>query len=213
MVLVGNIITANDVVADPRYSHLKPDQVTTVLLSQFTLEQKVKFDGDALKLINSIKTEYGTGVSCLIRIYNASGRTLNFQQQGPNWHGHMYKYPPDDAIENGQWSVFLHVKTAGAATGAQSCVIYAIDQEGDDAFLGWEVPWNQSADSSTIYTEVKASGTWPKKESWDSMQTKINNSGQHSSNSTAGKTAAFKSEASIGDDSSPQANYTLSADK
>ena len=68
MVLVGSAITANDVVADPRYSHLKPSDVSTKLLSQYTMEQKVKYDVDALKMINSIKEEYGTGVSSLIRI-------------------------------------------------------------------------------------------------------------------------------------------------
>ena len=211
MVLVGNIITANDVVADPRYSDLKPSDVTTKILSQYTLEQKVKYDDDALKLINSIKEEQGKGVSCLVRIYNASGRALNFSQQGPNWHGHMFKYPPDDTIGNGQWSVFLHAKRDAAATGSQSCVIYAIDQEGLDALLGWYVPWNQLALSPAILAEVKASGTWPNQESWNTMEKKISDSSQHNSNSTAGKTATFKSEASIGDYTSPQANYTLSA--
>lgn len=84
MVLVGNEVTKNDVVADPRYSHLKPEDVTTKLLSSFTIEQEVKYDTDALKIINGIKEEYGTGVSSLIRIYNASGRALSFSKQGPN---------------------------------------------------------------------------------------------------------------------------------
>lgn len=78
--LVGNSITANDVVADPRYSHLKLDEVTTKILSSYTAEQKVKYELDALKLVNSFKEEYGNGVSSLIRIYNASGQTLSFSK-------------------------------------------------------------------------------------------------------------------------------------
>lgn len=122
----------------------------------------------------------------------------------------MYKYPPDGTILNGQWSVFLHVKTAGAATGSESCVIYTVDQEGQDVFLGWMVPWNQSSYSTTVYTEVKASGQWPGRESWDSMVSKIDGSSKTSTATNQGTTAIFKTFGSIGDDTSPLVNYVVS---
>ncbi len=203
MVLVGNVITPNDVVADPRYSHLKPEQVTRELLSQYTREEQVRYDFDALKRINSIKEEYGTGVSALVRIYNASGKTLTFETQGPNWHGHMFKYPPDYTILNGQWSVFLHVKTAGAATGSESSVVYTVDDVNQDVFMGWGVPWNQSEWSSKVYTEVNDRNHWPSVTSWDSMYTKINASKKSSVSFFNGTNCS----ASIGDDTSPVVNY------
>ena len=203
MVLIGNAITPNDVVADPRYSHLEPEDVTRQLLSQYTMEQKAKNDIEATKMINGIKQERGNGVSALVRIYNASGDTLTFEKQGPNWHGHMFKYPPDNQILNGQWSVFLYVHTSGAATGAQSCVIYTIDNVGEDIFMGWMVPWNQSAWSSTVYTEVNKRNQWPSVENWDSMKSKINHSSSSCKNSYNGSC----SDATCGDVTSPIVNF------
>ena len=144
--------------------------------------------------------------------YNASGCTLSFSKQGPNWHGHMYKYPPDTSILNGQWSVFLHVKTAGAAAGSQSCVIYSIEEEGADVFLGWMVPWNQSSWSCTVYADVNKKGHWPDDGSWKNMEKKVNDSSKRCTNSYGGKTARLSSDASIGDDTSPQVNYVISAE-
>ena len=89
---------------------------------------------------------------------------------GYDWHGHMFHYPPDSSIKNGQWSVFLHVKTGGTATGSESCVIYNIQDEGDDVFMGWSVPWNQDSLTNSIYTEVREGGHWPGAGSWDLMQ-------------------------------------------
>ena len=88
MPLVGNEITANDVAADPD-ENIKLQDVTTKILGEYTLKQKVKYDLEATKVINGIKEEYGHGVSSLIRIYNASGCTLTYSKQGPDWHGHM----------------------------------------------------------------------------------------------------------------------------
>lgn len=207
MVLVGNAVTANDVVADPRYSHLKPDQVSTKLLSEYTMELKVKDDFEATKKINSIKEEYKSGVSGLVRIYNASGRTLAFSQLGIDWHGHMYKYPPDDIILNGQWSVFLHVKTAIAPRGSEACVIYSIKEEYCDIFLGWVIPLVQVRTSPTVYTEVNRNGYWSNKEDWDDMKDKTVGSSQHHHNAYL----SFKSEANIGNCSSPLVNFIISS--
>ena len=161
MVIVGNIVTKEDVVLDPRYSKLKPDQVTTKLLSEFTQQQQTKFDFEATKTINGIKEEYGTGVSTLLRIYNTSGRTLRFQKQGPNWSGHMWKYPFDETIGNGQWSVALHVKTSGAARGSVSSVVYRVEDEGDDIFMGWSSPFDHNIYDNQVYVEVKNDNHWP----------------------------------------------------
>ena len=157
MTILGAAITTIDVVADPRYSHYSLHQVPRTILSSYTFEQKGKYDEDSL---NTMKKEFRLDVSSLVRIYNASGRTLHLTNPGYDWHSHIFHYPSDSSIENGQWSVFLHVKTSGAATGSESCVIYNIQDEGDDVFMGWSVPWNQSSLTNNIYTEVRESGHW-----------------------------------------------------
>ena len=211
MTIVGNSITAADVVADPRYSHLKADEVSTKVLSSYTLEQQGSHQTDALKLVNTMKEEFGNGVSCLVCIYNASGRNLSLSGQREDWHGHMFRYPPDTNIANGQWSVFLHVKTSGAATGSEACIIYNISDEGDDVFMGWSVPWNQSSWSNSVYTEVREAGHWPAQANFDYMQNLLEKSAMISESTWGGKTASFKSAAIIADDTSPQVTFTLSA--
>ena len=81
MTILGAAITASDVVADPRYSHYSPNQVPRTVLSSYMLEQKGKYDGESLKLANTMKEEFGVGVSSLVRIYNASGQTLSLAVQ------------------------------------------------------------------------------------------------------------------------------------
>lgn len=213
MVLVGNAITANDVVADPRYSHLKPDQVTTQLLSQYTQEQQQKYDFDALQKINSIKEEYGNGVSSLIRIYNASGRSLRFQQQGPNWSGHMWKYPFDETIMNGQWSVVLHVHTSGAARGSVSCFVYNVESEGDDVFNGWSTPWDRNLYTNCVYTEVRGKDHWPYAGSWDHMYELVSDGGERSTSTWNGQSAKIKSTITTGNASSPVINIIITAEQ
>ena len=209
MVVIGNAVTASHLVADPGYSQLdiRTEQVTTKQLSEFTLKQKSKEDFNALGKVNDIKREYGIGTSSLVRIYNASGHTLSFRRQGPDWYGHMYKYPADSEILNGQWSVFLHVKDFLKPNGSESCVVYTI-QEDVDIFMGWMVPLHQSIWIPTVHVEMNASGHWNEK-SWDYMYLKINKSDSHSSGTYQGRTAAFKSTASIGNDFSPQVNYVV----
>lgn len=213
MVLVGSAITPNDVVADPRYCHLKPEQVTTKLLSSYTLEQKVKYEFKATEIMNGIKDEWGNGTCGLIRIYNASGHTLTFQEQGPNWSGHVWKYPFDNVILNGQWSVVLHVKTTGIPRGSVSCFVYTIEDEGADVFCGWSVPntWYSFFYSNTAYTWIQGNGCWPANQSWDHMYDLVSNSGMKSYSTWNGKTATVMCSAQTGDVSSPMINFTLTA--
>ncbi|NKC02314.1 MAG: hypothetical protein GKR90_27960 [Pseudomonadales bacterium] len=232
MVLVGNVITPEDVVADPRYRRLKPKQVSLELLSQYTRELQGKFDFEAMRIINTIKEEYGTGVCALVRIYNASGKTITFKTRGPNWQGHMFKYPPDYTILNGQWSVFLHVKTsenasnseattnsvpttsgvtasgttASGATnssGSQSSVVYNVDDVNQAIFLGWGVPTSPSELSSKVYTEVNSKNHWSTVTNWEAMLSKVNASRQLSVSFYSG----INCTATIGDDTSPVVNY------
>lgn len=207
MVVIGTTITVDNVIADPRYKHLKPSQVTTKILSVYTMEQRVVYEKEALRTVNAIKDEFGNRESTLVRIYNGSGRTLIFSKQH-DWHGHLYKYPIDTIILNGQWSVFLHVSPRWPAPhGDMSCVIYSIQHEKADVFMGWDDPL---AGSNSVYTDISFNGYWPNNDDWDKMESRIDDSGKNSANNYNAESALFYSEAGIGDSTSPLADFTLS---
>lgn len=97
--------------------------------------------------VNEYKEEYGSGVSTLIRIYNASGCTLRFEESKHD-SGRWDKYQPDGEIQNGQWSVCLHVKKSGAATGSCAAMKYQVMtnewdiKEEHNLIIGWETPYS-----------------------------------------------------------------------
>lgn len=124
----------------------------------------------------------------------------------------MWKYPFDDTILNGQWSVVLHVHTSGAARGSVSCFVYTIEHEGDDVFCGWSNPWDRNLYSNKVYTEVRENGHWPGEGSWNYMKHLVNKSGKDSKSTWNGRTASMACSAHTGDDTSPQINFTVSAE-
>ena len=207
MVVIGTTITVDDVIADPRYKDLKPSQVTTKILSVYTMEQRVKYETEALRTVNAIKEEFGNRESTLVRIYNGSGRTLIFSKQH-DWHGHLFKYPTDHIILNGQWSVFLHVSPMWPIPhGDMSCNIYSIQHENLDVFMGWDDPL---AGSNSVYTEISTTDWWPDTDDWDTMDSRIDDSGKNSDSRQQGESALFYSDATIGDSTSPLADFNVS---
>lgn len=112
--------------------------------------------------VNGMKEEWGSGVSTLIMIYNATGCTLKLDDMGSD-SGKFWKYEPDPVVYNGEWTCFLHVKTAGTATGSCGWVGYKMhgdvgNIEGmgtmDDYYFvtAWDTPWSGS---NTAWTGVQ----------------------------------------------------------
>jgi hypothetical protein len=141
-------ITEDIVCQDPRYVNKQP---TLSAISAYTLEQWSVSSTEALQKVNAMKEEYGSGISALVRIYNASSETVSLVTTR-DWHGHIWKYPVDTPIQNGQWSVFLHVHASGCAVGACGAAVYQASQAKQDIFLGWESPY---AGSNSIYVESR----------------------------------------------------------
>lgn len=54
------------------------------------------------------KANWGTGISTLCLVYNATGDTIT-RVPGHDWYGHIEDQYPEE-IANGQWGGFLHVK-------------------------------------------------------------------------------------------------------
>lgn len=173
--IIGSAITEDIVRQDPRYVNKKT--ITLSDISAYTLEQQSVNSTDALQKVNAMKEEYGDGISALVRIYNASGEALSLIVTN-DWHGHIWKYPIDQTIQNGQWSVFLHVHHEWAPTGASGAAVYRASQAGQDIFLGWESPYSGN---NSVYVESRETGHWPSGASWSDMYQKIDDAGSSSS--------------------------------
>lgn len=103
------------------------------------------YEEATIERVNGMKEEYGNGVSTLIMFYNATGSTLKFDEITSE-SGHLFKYEPDRTVYNGQWSCFLHVKTAGAATGSFGKIGYwlqgGVKRKTFWLNIDWETPWS-----------------------------------------------------------------------
>lgn len=203
--LFGTGIVMDDVKADPRYAGKTP---TLKDLADFTMEKKSLYEEEALKHVNGMKSEYGTGASSLVMIYNATGANLKLKPQKDithNWSGHIWKYPADDTIMNGQWCVFLHVHTSGAARGSVAAIIHTLEGQNKDSLMSWSTPWNQAGSHNKIYAEVRENDHWPGAVSWDLMHKLLDRSGQTCSDTKDD----FKISGLMGDNSSPLAVFIV----
>ncbi len=147
--IIGSPITEDIVRQDPRYVNAKT--LTLSQISAYTLEQQSVNSTAALTAIDNIKTNYGDGISALIRIYHASGEALSLVVTH-DWLGHIWEYPVDTTIQNGQWSVFLHVHPEWSTMGAVGAVVFRASQANQDIFLGWESPY---IGTNSIYVESR----------------------------------------------------------
>lgn len=196
----GVEITSSEVKAQPDWPEDKA--VTLSDLSQYTMGKKDLYRDAAINKVNDFKNEYGNGISSLIIVYNASGKTLELQTDRKSWHGHDGKYPPTTNLQNGQWMAFLHVHSSGAAVGSEGCLIYQISGESCDVFFGFETPFSGS---NHVYTEVRERGHWPKVGSWSYMQGLIEKGSHQSSDAYEG----WMSTAVVGDASSPLDEFVI----
>jgi hypothetical protein len=167
--------------------------------------QTTNDEGPAGDSLDGMKAEYGTGVSTEIEIENATGATMTLVSEY-DYHGHLFKYPVPPAIGAGQTGCFLHVKTAGAATGSEGAIVYRyqdLDGVYKDVFFGWCTPWSGTP---TCYTEVREANHWPSQGSWGFMQDLIERSTGVSTNDNG----SAVSVASIGNSTSPRCNFHIS---
>lgn len=111
----------------------------------------------AIERVNGMKEEYGTGVSALIMIYNATGSTLKFDSL-ESAHGKIFKYQPDPTIYNGEWSVFLHVKSSGAARGSGGAVKYwlrgGVPKKSHMLTVNWDIPWSGTNTAGATFSHL-----------------------------------------------------------
>ncbi|XWS35289.1 hypothetical protein CRYUN_Cryun21dG0113200 [Craigia yunnanensis] len=127
-----------------------------------------KYD-EAMRYVRQLKEKWGTGVSTLSLVYNGTGEPLRFVTSH-DWYGHIYQTYPAE-IGNGQWGGFLHVKTAGAASGSQGAVVYRgknRDGEDTDWMVGWDNPWERLRYDNNVYAEIHKAGYFDRID-WNSI--------------------------------------------
>ena len=196
MTLVGTII-------DKTYVQEQNPNITTVTqadLASAALQAQSANQANARGTLNSYKQEYGEGVCTLVMIYNATGAPLGFRSNADS-SGHIGKYPFDSTIENGQWSVFLHVHTSGTAGGSIGALGYDIQDGGMQpvAVIGWNNPLNGSSTalgdcwSSVGYTDTP----------WDTVFNLTENGGASGPGNATGTKYGYAAPYSIGQTSSP----------
>lgn len=132
-------------------------------MAREAMENINDFRQDTVKWLNGEKEEWGTGVSTLVMIYNATGGTMTKYGAGDE-SGHIWKYDYDDRIETGQWSSVLHVKSSATMTGSAATVGYYIDgyTNGSEPIvlsIGWDTPWTGE---NTGYASHWAKSHWLK---------------------------------------------------
>lgn len=95
----------------------------------------------AINRVNGMKEAYGNGVSTLVMLYNATGVRLT--KVGEDDHsGKRWTWPYDNVIENGQWSVFLHVKSGWSMAGSTACLGYKLEGLDEVFVIAWDTPYS-----------------------------------------------------------------------
>ncbi|KAF8545539.1 hypothetical protein OG21DRAFT_1518593 [Imleria badia] len=143
------------------YAGMSDAELTAKDRSKVALDQKDTFAHLAIERLEQLKKDYGLGVTTLCRIYNASGDqlTVNFNY---SWRGYFHKDSPALTIENGQWTVFIHVQTKYIPRGSAGAVVYRT-AERDDIFLGWQTPFHPSYYPACVAEVKEKNSQW-----WDS---------------------------------------------
>jgi hypothetical protein len=145
----------------------KGDNVSPADMAAAALQAQSQNEQTARDTANSYKQEYGNGISTMVMIYNATGLPLNLRSSSDS-SGHIWKYAYDPIIQNGEWSVFIHVHTSGTATGSIAAVGYDLapkNSQGLVALFAWNNPY--SGDPSAFGDVWSAGGYADTK--WDSI--------------------------------------------
>ncbi|KAK1271557.1 hypothetical protein QJS04_geneDACA013022 [Acorus gramineus] len=176
----GNPITNSTLEGMPEYNG---KTITRKDRAHVALNMKNAADKDvnARQYVENLKARWGTGVSTLCLLYNATGDTVTFVTSH-DWHGHIGPAPYPTEMANGQWGGFLHVKTSGAATGSSAAVVYhGMNGAGNgcDWMASWSNPWDRNRYNNSAYTEIREAGHFDKTV-WGVVSNKLNSSGlQH----------------------------------
>ncbi|KAF3447787.1 hypothetical protein FNV43_RR08491 [Rhamnella rubrinervis] len=92
--------------------------------------------------VHNLKQRYGSGISSLCMIFNATGRSLTYVGN-KDWNGQIYESPYPSLLQNGQWGAFLHTRPKVSLRGSQGAVVYRGQNNAgvpSDWMLAWSIP-------------------------------------------------------------------------
>ena len=131
-------------------------------------------DKNALEYLEKLNAQWGTEVSTMGLIYNATGNAIKLLKTH-DWHGCIGASPFLIRIENGQWGVFLHVDTD--STGSEAAVVYRgqnLRGVTTDWFLSWSNPPSYQLTTNKVYAQFLTTFLFILKMFIPFFQTKIN---------------------------------------
>ncbi|KAF3447939.1 hypothetical protein FNV43_RR08646 [Rhamnella rubrinervis] len=150
----GNPVT-DDIV---RLIYPGENEITPKLKAKVAF-QYINADGrdvNCKNFVHNLKQRYGSGISSLCMIFNATGSTLTYVSN-KDWHGQIYESPYPSLIQNGQWGAFLHTRPKVSLEGSEGAVVYRGKNNAgvqSDWMLAWSIPRNGHNSVSRTYQVV-----------------------------------------------------------
>ncbi|KAF3447812.1 hypothetical protein FNV43_RR08517 [Rhamnella rubrinervis] len=154
--MAGNVF--GNPVTDDIVRLIYPDvkEITPKLRAQVAF-QYINADGrdvNCKNFVHNLKQRYGSGISSLCMIFNATGRSLTYVGSH-DWHGHIYESPCPSLIQNGQWGAFLHTRPTASLEGSEGAVVYRGKNNAGvacDWMLAWSIP---RFGRNSAFTEIR----------------------------------------------------------
>ncbi|XP_057957976.1 23 kDa jasmonate-induced protein-like [Malania oleifera] len=182
-----------------------PDIITPAVRAQYAMNyiNDGSKNVEAQTYVDNLKSQYGSGITCRVVFYNATGGNLTYVT-AHDYHGHIGAAPYPLKLQNGQWGAFLHVH--GTLVGCSGAAVYdGVNGDGDgrDWMMAWSIPLIGHNHS---FTEVRASGHYTS-DVWSIISKSMENAGLETEDTWGG----CSSKTIIGEGTSPaySAIFTL----
>lgn len=102
---------------------------------------------DAKNEVNKLKSEYGTGNSAKIIIYNDTTKDIVLKSETP-WYGSSFYNSAPSKIPAGKYGYILGVHQTGAATGTFNQLSYLLDDQ--VVSFGTYAPWSSAKTNNVL---------------------------------------------------------------
>ncbi|KAF3447768.1 hypothetical protein FNV43_RR08472 [Rhamnella rubrinervis] len=148
----GNPVT-DDIV---RLIYPNEKEITPKLRAKVAF-QYINADGrdvNCKNFVHNLKQRYGSGISSLCMIFNATGSNLTYVGN-KDWHGQIFESPYPSLIQNGQWGAFLHTRPKVSLEGSEGAAVYRGKNNAgvpSDWMLAWSIP---RIGHNSAYTEIR----------------------------------------------------------
>eukprot|EP01084_Bolivina_argentea_P237971 399831_1 len=118
--------------------------------------------------VNSMKSEWGDGVSSKIMVNNNTSGDLYLI--GKDSYSGRFDYDPPDKIASKGWGAWLHVKKSSTACGSTGVAVFGNKRQKPNfkVYIGWNSPYSGT---NTAGMEIFEGGSGPKNQENITYQT------------------------------------------